>query len=72
MGNSEVSFVELFWYLVFGMKLRLGWLLYNTVYIYIFRIIHVDGSFGEYSRLVFEDIYEKLGLDYDEAQGTES
>lgn len=56
-----------YWILVIGAKLRLGWILYNLIYIHILRKQHPDEtfehvSFNKYCNLAMDDLYEQLGL----------
>lgn len=59
---------EIFWMLVIHAKLRCGWILYNLIYIHMFRMRYPNEtferiSFNKWWNLVFDDIYQKLGLE---------
>lgn len=59
---------ENFWVLIIYAKVGLLWVLYNLVYIHLLRLEHPNETFERISfnklwDLVFDDIYERLGLE---------
>lgn len=59
---------EIYCIFVVGAKLRIGWLLYNLIYIHTLRKQHPDEmferiSFNNYWNLAMNDVYQKLGLE---------
>lgn len=59
---------ETFWTFEVYAKIICGWILYNLIYIHIFRRQHPDEkferiSFNKWWDLIFDDIYQRLGLE---------
>ena len=73
MGKCKLSLCEKCWTIILLCKLRIGWILYNLVYIHILRRKYPNEkfkriSFDDYYVLAMRDIFEHLGYDYDKVK----